>query len=328
MRRRDVLAMLGGAAAASALARNAHSIERVRRIGVFVGPGTGPQTQAGVVVFRERLQELGWVEGVNARFEVRWSNSDFKLMRVHAAELVALAPDVILVQSNPALAALRLEDRTIPTVFVHVADPVGSGFIESLARPGGNVTGFTNFEPSMGGKWLELLREIAPAVDRVLVILHPETTAHTAFWQAAEALARKIGVAPIRGVVHDGGEIERALAALASEPNGGVIVLPHTITEVHRDLIINRAAQDRLPTIYAFGQHCESGGLVSYGINLDEPLRRAAPYVDRILRGTNPSELPVQAPIKFELVINLTTAQALGLTVPRSLLARADELIK
>jgi putative ABC transport system substrate-binding protein len=283
---------------------------------------------AAVDAFRLRLRELGWTEGVNIQFDVRWSNSDVGLMRAHAAEVVAGKPDVIFVQSNPSLAILLEVTRTIPIVFVHVADPVGGGFIQSLSRPGGNVTGVTNFEATMGGKWLELLKEIAPKLERVMVLRHPETAAHHAFYDAAETASRLFEVEALPGDVRDGGDIERAVNALARAGNGGLIALPHTVTERYRDLIIDLSARYHVPAIYAFRHHTEVGGLVSYGIDASELNRRAAPYVDRILKGAKPSELPVQAAMKFELVVNLTAAHKLGLDPPRSILARADELIE
>ena len=300
---------------------------RTPLVGILIGPADTPWIRASLIAFRDRLQELGWTEGSSVRFEVRWANSDFALMRAHAAEIVALAPHAILVQSNPSLAALKQETRTIPIVFVHVADPVGSGFIDSLASPGGNITGLTNFEASMGGKWLEVLQELAPHTARFVALFHPETAAHHAFLRSMEAAATARNVALIRTGVREGVEIERAIVAVA-HTNAGIIALPHTITERYRDLIIDRAAQYRLPAIYAFRQHSEAGGLVSYGIDAIELNRRAALYVDRILRGTKPAELPVAAAMKFELVINLKAAKSLGLTVPRSLIARADEVIE
>jgi ABC-type uncharacterized transport system substrate-binding protein len=239
-----------------------------------------------------------------------------------------LAPDIILSASNPVLAALREETRSIPIVFVTAADPVGSGFVESLARPGGNITGFTNFEPSMGGKWLELLKEIAPGVTRVLIILHPETAVQVAFLRAAEFAAPSLAVTLTAAGVHDAAEIERTLTAFAAEPNGGLIVMPHPVTNVHRKLIIGLVSRHRLPTVYAFQNIAREGGLVAYGIEATDLYRRAAIYVDRILKGANPADLPIQAPNKFELVINLKTAKALGLEVPLHLQQFADEVIE
>ena len=288
-----------------------------------------PQGQAIIAALRRRLQELGWTEGRNVRIEYRFAGGNIERMRVYAAELVDLAPDVILVHSNPFLAALRQTNRVIPTVFAQVADPVGSGFVESMARPGGNITGFSNYESEIGGKWLDALKEIAPRVTRAAVLLHPETTANVAYLRAAEAAARSSGVTVTAAGVYDAAEIERAVTAFAAEPNGGLIVLPHPVTSVNRDLIAALAARHRLPAVWPFRFFiATNGGLVSYGIDVTDLFRRATVYVDRILRGTRPGELPVQLPTKFELVINLKTAKALGLEVPGTLLARADEVIE
>jgi ABC-type uncharacterized transport system substrate-binding protein len=249
-------------------------------------------------------------------------------MRSYGTELAGHSPDVFLVQSNPALAILRTLAGNTPIVFVNVADPVGSGFVASLARPGGNITGFTNFEPSMGGKWLETLKQLAPDVDHAAALLHLQTPAHLAFWHQAEAVAPKLGIKLVAAGVHDAGEIERAITAVAAEPNGGLSVYPHTVTEVHLRLIVDLAGKYRLPVVYPFRYHAEAGGLLSYGVDALDLVPRAADYVDRIMRGANPGELPVQAPTKFELVINLQTAKALGLDVSPSLLASADTVIE
>jgi putative ABC transport system substrate-binding protein len=249
-------------------------------------------------------------------------------MRSYGTELAGHSPDVFLVQSNPALAALRPLAGNTPIVFVHVADPVGSGFVASLARPGSNITGFTNFEPSMGSKWLQTLKQVAPDVTHAAVLFHPETPANVAFWREAEAAAQKVGINVVAAGVHDASEVERAITAVAAQSNGGLVVYPHTVTEVHLRLIIELAGKYRLPAVYPFRYHAEAGGLLSYGVDALDLVPRAADYVDRIMRGANPGELPVQAPTKFELVINLKTAKALGLTVPPSLLARADEVIE
>jgi putative ABC transport system substrate-binding protein len=329
MRRREFITLLGGAAAAWPLAARAQQSGRVRRIGALMGIAENdPESQARITAFLQRLQELGWTEGRNVRIDYRFAGGDTRRMRAYAAELVGLAPDVILVQSNDGLAALRQETRTVPIVFAVVADPVGSGFVESLARPGGNITGFTIFEPSLGGKWLQALKEIAPGVTRVAAILHPETTANVGFLRAAEAAAPSFGMTLTAEGVHDAAEIERAVTAFAAEPNGGLVVLPHPVTAAHRDLIIGLAARHRLPAVYAFRFFATAGGLMAYGNDSVDLFRRAAAYVDRILKGEKPGELPVQAPIKFELFINLKTAKALGLEVPPTLLGRADEVIE
>jgi len=294
-----------------------------------MGPSASAlETQSQVAAFLQKLRELGWMDGRDIRIDFRWAAGDIGLMKAYAAELAGLKPDVILVMSNPAMAVVQQQTRSLPTVFVAVADPVGSGFVQSLARPGGNVTGFTNFESSMGGKWLEVLKEIAPRVARVMVLLHPETRAHMSFWGAAEAAAPSFSVKLTMAGVHDAAEIERAAAAFAREPNGGMIVLPHTVTEVHRMTIIESAARYRLPAVYPFRHFAIEGGLISYGVDLIDAFRGAATYVDRILRGAKPGELPVQAANKFELLINLKTARALGIAVPPSLLARTDEVIE
>jgi putative tryptophan/tyrosine transport system substrate-binding protein len=249
-------------------------------------------------------------------------------MRTYGAELAAHSPDVFFVQSNPALAALRPSAGNTPIVFVHVADPVGSGFVASLARPGGNITGFTNFEPSMGSKWLQTLKQVAPDVSHATALFHPETPANLAFWRDAEAATPKVGIKLAAAGVHDADEIDRAITAVAAQPNGGFLVYPHTVTEVHLRLIIELAGKYRLAAVYPFRYHAEAGGLLSYGVDALDLVPRAADYVDRIMRGANPAELPVQAPTKFELVINLKTAKSLGLEVPSSLLARADKVIE
>ena len=329
MERREFITLLGGAAVTWPLAARAQQPDQMRRIGGLMGSTENdPESQARIVVLLQRLRELGWNDGGNVRLDFRFAGSDPERMLAYAREVAGLAPDVILVQSNPGLAALRQVTRTIPTVFVQVADPVGSGFITSLARPGGNATGFTNFEPSMGGKWLEVIKEIAPGVTRAAVMLHPETAAHVAMLRAAEAASRSFGIAVTSAGVHDSAEIERAVVAFATEPNGGLIVLPHIITAGHRVVIAELALRHRLPSVSAFRFMAEAGGLISYGINAVDLFRRAAAYIDRILRGAQPGELPVQAPDKFELVINLKTATALGLTVPPTMLGRADEVIE
>ena len=328
MRRREFLGVLGGAAAAWPFAARAQQRERVRRLAVLNGTAPTGQNPAAYAGFLRRLGELGWTDGRNVLVEVRWANSDPELMRSYGTELAGHSPDVFLVQSNPALAALRPLAGNTPIVFVHVADPVGSGFVASLARPGSNITGFTNFEPSMGSKWLQTLKQVAPDVTHAAALFHPETPANVAFWREAEAAAQKVGINVVAAGVHDASEVERAITAVAAQSNGGLVVYPHTVTEVHLRLIIELAGKYRLPAVYPFRYHAEAGGLLSYGVDALDLVPRAADYVDRILRGANPGELPVQAPTKFELVINLKTAKALGLDVPPSLLARADKVIE
>jgi putative ABC transport system substrate-binding protein len=329
MRRRDVIATLVDVASIPHFDARAEKGDRPRRIGVLIGTAATTRTNAiATAAFVRRLAELGWIDGRNCQIEIRWGNSDPEIMRSEAVALASFSPDVITVLSNPALVAMRPVAREIPIVFTMVADPVGSGFVPTLARPGGNITGFTNFEASMGGKWVEVLKEIAPGLARVVVLMHSETAAHIAFWRAAAAAAPPLGMEASAASVHDAAEIERAITGVVPEPKLGVVALPHAVTEVHRDLIIALTAQRRLPVIFAFRPNAEAGALVSYGIDATDHLRRAADYVDRILRGAKPGDLPVQAPIKFDLVINLKTAKALGLTIPPSLLARADEVIE
>jgi putative ABC transport system substrate-binding protein len=327
MQRREFLKLLGGTSAAWPTVARAQRPERVRRLAVLNGTAPTGQSPAAYAAFLRRLAELGWNDGRNVRIEERWANSDLELMRRYGTELASHSPDVFLVQSNPALAALRPLAGNTPIVFVQVADPVGSGFVASLARPGGNITGFTNFEPSMGSKWLEMLKQVAPDVDHATAILHRETPAHAAFWHEAELASPKMRVNLVAAGVHDADEIERAVTAVAAQPNGGLDVYPHTVTEVHLRLIIELAGKYRLPAAYPFRYHAEAGGLLSYGVDAMDLVPRAADYVDRIMRGANPGDLPVQAPIKFELVINRKTANALGLSVPPTLLAQADEVI-
>jgi putative ABC transport system substrate-binding protein len=332
MRRREFISLVGGAAAAWPLAARAQQGERTRRLGVLA---TGisendPEWQARMAALLPRLQKLGWTVGNNIQIEYRYVAGDAERVQATVKELTALAPDVILVMSNPLLAALMKETRTIPIVFVQVADPVSSGFVASLVRPGGNVTGFTNFELSMGGKWLEVLKEAAPQVTRAAVLYHPHTPANVSLLHAAEAAGLPLGVAVTAAPVNNLEEIDRAVMAAAREPNGGVVLIPHPVTvgTGARARIAEWLIQHRLPIVGAFRFVATSGGLISYGVDAVDLYRRSADYVDRILRGANPGELPVQAPIKFELVINLKTAKALGIEVPPTLLARADEVIE
>jgi putative ABC transport system substrate-binding protein len=318
--------LVGGAVAWPLAARAQRHSERTPHVGVLLGTTqSGPEP---VPTFVQELRRLGWTEGRDVRIEYRATAGDIERFRTYAAELVSLAPDVILVQSNPGLAALQQVTRTIPIVFVQVADPVGSGFIESLARPGGNTTGFTNFESSMGSKWLELLKDVSPRTTRILVLLHPETAANMAFWRAAEAVAPSLGVEVKMAGVHDAAEIEHAVITFSRQEDGGLIAIPHTVTVVNHQLIIELARRHRLPVLFAFRYSAVAGALMSYGVDADDLYRRAAAYVDRILKGAKPAELPVQAPVKFELVINLKTAKALGLDVPSTLITRADEVIE
>jgi putative tryptophan/tyrosine transport system substrate-binding protein len=328
MRRRDFITLIGGGATAWSLAARAQTSVQMRRMGALMTTAeTDAETQPRFTAFRRELQKLGWTEDRNLRIDYRWA-VDVDHIAMYASELVGLTPDVILVQSNPALAAVQQLTHTTPIVFVNVADPVGSRFIGNLARPGGNITGFTIFESSMGGKWLEILKEIAPDVKRGAVLLHPETLAHRTFLSTVKIAATSLGMTITEAGVHSASEIERAIKTFASEPDGALVVLPHPVTTVNRYVIIDQAAQNRLPAVYAFRYFATAGGLISYGIDSVQIFRRAAAYVDRILRGEKPGELPVQAADKFELAINLKTARALGLTVPPTLLSRADEVIE
>lgn len=326
MRRREFIVVFGSAALAWQLGAIAQP--GVRKIGVLTPiPETDPEAQLRLAGLRQELQRLGWTDGRNVSVIARWADEPGR-MRTYARELVDLAPDVILVNSNPALAALRQETRTIPIVFLTVADPVGSGFIEHLARPAGNITGFTNFEPSIGGKWLELLKQIAPTLTRVAVVLHPETSVHLTMLRAVQAAGAPVGVTLTIAGVHNAAEIEHALTAFAAEPNGGLIILPHPVTSNHRELLIKLAENHRLPTIAAWKYIALDGALMAYGLDLANEYRRATSYIDRILKGEKPSNLPVQGPNKFELVINMKTAKKLGLEVPLHLQELADEVIE
>jgi len=328
IQRREFIVTLGSAAIVRPLRAHAQQTSRTRRIGVLMGTIETSPDAVGLKVVIDRLESLGWKQGVTAMLDVFWSRSDINLMRENARALRALSPDVILCHSNPALAQLRPLSENTPIVFVMVADPVGSGFINSLSHPGGNITGFTNFEPSIGGKWAEILKELAPRMMRVGVLMHPETNAHLSFWREAEAAARSLRVKPEALHIHTADQIEHSIATFAAQPDGGLIVLPHTVTEVYRDLIISLASRFGLPSIHAFPAHPAKGALASYGVAVVDHFRPAAEYIHRILLGTKPADLPVQAPTRFELIINLKTAKALGLDVPPTLLARADEVIE
>jgi ABC-type uncharacterized transport system substrate-binding protein len=328
-RRRDFITLLGGAAAVWPVTAWAQQADRMRRIGVLTAiAADDPEGQARLTAFVQGLQQLGWTVGQNVRVDYRWGGSNADDTRKYAAELVALAPDVILAHSSASVAPLLLATRTVPLVFTIVADPVGAGFVESLARPGGNATGFTNFEYSIAGKWLELLKEIAPGVTRAAVLRESAIAAGPGQLGAIQALAQSLGV-ELRPVdVRDAGEIERAITAFAQGSNGGLIVTGSPAAVVHRGLIVALAARHRLPAVYNTRFYATGGGLISYGPDFVDQFRRAAGYVDRILKGEKPADLPVQAPTKYDLVINLKTAQALGLDVPATVLARADEVIE
>jgi ABC-type uncharacterized transport system substrate-binding protein len=329
--RRKFITLLGGAAATLPLAARAQQGERMRRIGVLIPlAADDPVGQARIAALREGLEKLGWTEGRNIRIDTRWMRTgDVESMERFAKELVALQPDLIFTQSTPITATMLQETRTIPIVFAIVADPIGSGFVASFPRPGGNVTGFVTMEPAMAGKWLELLKEIAPRVARVAFLFNPATATYFEYWlNPFKATAASVAVEAIAAPVRDTSELEAVIAAQARQPNGGLIVMPDTFAEAHRVEITSLAARYRLPSVYPFRQFTAVGGLLSYGDDLLDNFRRAPTYVDRILKGAKPSELPVQAPVKFQLVINLKTAKALGLDVPPMLLGRADEVIE
>jgi putative ABC transport system substrate-binding protein len=301
----------------------------MRRIGVLMNLGSDDaEGQARNAAFLQGLQEFGWTVGRNVRIEYRWGAGDAELFRRYASELVALAPDVILAGGGAVVPSLLQATRTVPIVFTGTPDPVGAGFVESLARPGGNATGFTIYEYGISGKWLELLKEIAPHVTRAAVIRDPAIAAGLGQWGAIQSVAPSLGVELRPLGVRDAGEIERAITAFAHSPNGGLIVTGSALAVVHRELITTLAARYRLPAVYTLPLMANAGGLISYGPDSIDPYRRAAGYVDRILKGEKPADLPVQAPTRYELVINLKTAKALGLTVPATLLARADEVIE
>ena len=328
MRRREFITLLGGAAVAWPLTARAQQPERMRRIGVLAP--TAPddaEAQTRFAALRQGLQRFGWIEGRNLQIDARWGAGDAGAIGRAATELAALAPDVI-VASGRAAAAILQATRTVPIVFVSVPDPVGSGFVESLAQPGGNATGFIMFEYGLSAKWLELLKEIAPSVTRAAVLRDPAIVAGIGQFAVIQSAAPSVGVDVSAINMHDGAEIERAVTAFARRPNGGLILTASALAAIHRDLVVSLAARYKLPAVYITRYFVAGGGLVSYGPDFVDQYRRAAEYVDRILKGEKPADLPVQAPTKYELVINLKTAKALGLEVPTSLLARADEVIE
>jgi putative ABC transport system substrate-binding protein len=328
MKRRELITLLAGATAWP-LTASAQQGERVRRIALLLGfPQGDVEGEASVAAFQEGLHELGWTKGRNISIDIRWTGGVPDKARTLAKELVNASPELIVPTSNLVTAILQKETSTIPILFVLVGDPVGSGFVASLARPGGNITGFAIFEAEIGGKWLEILKEIAPPISRVGFILHPETPAHVGFLSAAQAAAPSLGIEVTALGVHTSSEIERAIAEFAAGGNGGLIVGPHAITLNNRDLIIRLASHYRLPAVFGLRYDTTSGGLLAYGANPIRLFQQAPSYVDRILKGTKPSELPVQFPTKYELVINLKTARSIGLEVPPTLLARADEVIE
>jgi putative tryptophan/tyrosine transport system substrate-binding protein len=329
MKRREFITLLVGGAAAWPLPLSAQQGDRMLRVGVLLpAAADDAEFQARFGAFLQGLGQLGWSIGRNVQIDTRWAGGNAADIRRHAADLATLAPDVILADGASAVGALLQATRTVPVVFPVVGDPIGAGFVDSLARPGGNVTGFMNFEYSIGGKWLELLKQIAPGVTRVAVLRDPALPSGTGQFGAIQTVAPSFGVDVIPVNVRDAGEIERAVAAFARTPNGGLIVTPSGFTIGHRELIITLMARHNLPAIYFERFFVKRDGLISYGPDIVDQYRRAAGYVDRILKGEKPADLPVQAPTRYELVINLKTAKALGLTVPLSLLARADEVIE
>jgi putative tryptophan/tyrosine transport system substrate-binding protein len=328
MKRRQFIRLLGSAAATWPLSVRAQQGEPKRRVGVLIPYAEGDaEGRAAIAALQGGLQDLGWAEGRNILLDIRWATGDPDEARALAKELIGMVPDVIAPSSNLLTTIVQQETRTIPIVFILVGDPVGSGYVASMARPGGNLTGFAVLETAIAGKWVETLHEIAPEVSRVGFILQPETPANVGLLHAAEPAAPP-GVKVIPLGVHNTAEIEHAVTAFATEPNSGLIVAPHAITFANRDVIVELAARFRLPAVYAFRNFATSGGLVSYGTNLIEMWRLGASYVDRVLKGAKPADLPAQFPTKYELVVNLKTAKTLRLNVPQNLLARADEVIE
>jgi putative tryptophan/tyrosine transport system substrate-binding protein len=335
IRRRELIALLGSAAIGSSLswplAAHAQQPKRTRRIGVLMGISeSDPERQSLMSAFTRTLADLGWRDGSNIRIDYRWGAGDSDRIRSLARELVELQPDLIVGHTTPAVAALRQQTRTIPIVFIQVSDPVGSGFVAGFAEPGGNITGFTNLESSMSSKLVELLKEVAPGVTRIALMFNPDTApaGGSYFLRPVEAAASALRVKIIPASVHNAADIDTAIAALARDPGAGLIVMPDVFVLAHREQILALAERHRVPAAYAYRLFATSGGLMSYGTDLVDLFRRAPPYIDRILKGAKPGELPVQQPIKFELVVNLKTANALGLAIPDKLIALADEVIE
>jgi putative ABC transport system substrate-binding protein len=328
MKRRDFITLLGGAAAWP-LAARAQQGARVRRIGVLMpNSENDPVAKRPYSAFTQALADLGWTDGGNVRIDLRWGGGDTNRMRALAQELVGLQPDIILTNTTPAIAALQRETPTIPIVFGTAVDPVAGGIVSRLDRPNGNITGFANNEATLGGKWLELLSEIAPGLKRVAIMFDPDTSPASTYMPSLETAARSLKVVPITKPVHNDSEIEKATSDVGGEPGGGLVVIPDAFTAVHRAAIISASAQNNVPAVYGAAFQTRDGGLLSYGPDLVEMWRRAASYVNRILRGAKPSELPVQLPTKYEMVLNLKAAKALGLAVPPSIRLRADEIIE
>jgi putative tryptophan/tyrosine transport system substrate-binding protein len=329
MRRREFIKLLSGTTVVWPIAAWAQQREQIARIGVLMSAAADdPEGQARITAFKQGLQKLGWIEGQNVRIEVRWAGGDATLDRKFATELATLMPDVILATASQTVAALQAVTRTVPIVFAHAVDPVGAGFVDSLARPGGNTTGFVLFEYGLGAKWLELLKEIAPNVTRVAVLRDPAIAAGTGQFGAIQSVAPSLGVELTPVNVRDPSEIERAISAFARSSNGGLIVTAAPLALVYRDLIVTLAARHKLCAVYNLRPFVTAGGLIFYGPDIADQYRRAAGYIDRVLKGEKPADLPVQAPTKFEMAINIKTAKALGITIPVSLLTRADEIIE
>jgi putative tryptophan/tyrosine transport system substrate-binding protein len=332
MRRRDFLGVLGSAATAWTGVSQAQQAGTVRRIGILMGGAEGDrQSEAGLAALRTALGQLGWTDGQNIRIDIRWAGGDVERMKVLAKELVALPSDLIVAHTTQPVAALQRETRTIPIVFLVVSDPVGSGFVASLPSPGGNITGFINIESSLGGKWIEMLREVAPSVTRAALMFNPDTAPYSKYYlEPFEAAARLRGIEPIAAPARTEADIERVITSLAERPDAGLAVMPDVAlsTQKNRNLIISLAARYRLPAIYPYQYWVGDGGFISYGIDQIDLYRRVPTYIDRILKGAKPGELPVQLPTRFELTVNLKTAKALGLKIPESFLLRADEVIE
>jgi putative ABC transport system substrate-binding protein len=326
MRRREFIALLGGAVAGSS--RAARAQEPVRRVVVLMGSAETASTRGWLTIFVRRLEELGWREHRNLFTQVQWWNDTREQMRLWAAELIAGSPDVAVTFTNPALELLKPIAGKVPIVFVGIGDPVGSGYVSSLAHPGGNITGFASHEPSMGGNWLEVLKETAPQIARVLAIVDAEIPASQAQWRSVEETASRLAIEATAGNVHNAAEIEQVITSFAEKPNGGLVVLPHGLTVFNASAITALAHRYRMPAVYALAENVAAGGLVSYGIDWQDQFRRVAEYVDRILKGAKPADLPVEQPTKFQLVINLKSAKAIGLEIPPAFLTRADQVIE
>jgi putative ABC transport system substrate-binding protein len=330
VKRRELITLLGGAAVAWPLSARAQQPDRIHRVGVLVGlPEDDPDSKPRLVAFRQGLEKLGWTEGRNIHLDVRFVlPANEQQVQMLVKELLALSPDVVVAQSTPLTAAFRRESRNVPIVFIAVGDPIGAGFIVNLARPGSNLTGLTLYEGSIAGKWLAMVKEIDPRVTRAAFIINPKTSSFAHFAREAETMARSLAIELAVSTIENAGDIGRVIESFASLPNGGLVFPPDATTSAHRDLVVALAARYRLPAVYAWRQFVTAGGLMSYGADMNDQFRLAAFYVDRILRGEKPADLPVQLPTKFELVINLKTTKELGLDVPPHLLVAADEVIE